>query len=101
MICPAGNTSIRNRPPLASSTTFAHLWAPPISTSSVGGQEVGIRHWTFGWAMTLGASMIVAAVTAAAAPLAFARNLRRLVITHLLSLCWRCDHPEGRDTSEG
>jgi hypothetical protein len=39
-----------------------------------------MRHWTFGCAMTLGASMIVAAATVAIAPLAFARNLRRLLI---------------------
>src|SRR5262249_14593756 len=42
---------------------------------------VDILHWTFGCAMTFGASMIVAAATVATAPLAFAMNLRRPVIT--------------------
>ena len=77
MIWPAGKTSIRNRPPLVSSTTFASRWAPPCSTSSRGCQAVDIRHWTFGWAMTFGASTMAAAATAAIAPLAFAMNLRR------------------------
>ncbi len=52
MICPPGNTSIRNRPPLVSSTTFAKRWAAPWSTSSAGVHAVDIRHWTFGWAST-------------------------------------------------
>src|SRR4029453_16957708 len=43
--------------------------------------------------MTLGASMIVAATTAAA-PLAFVRNLRRLVITDLSQL--GCDTKRSR-----
>jgi hypothetical protein len=51
-IWPPGKTSIRKRPPLISSTTFASRWAPPWSTSSAGVQVVDIRHWTFGWAMT-------------------------------------------------
>src|SRR5262245_23017958 len=80
MIWPAGNTSIRNRPPLISSTAFASRTAAPNWMSSAAGKAVGIRHWTFGWAMTFGASMSVAAVTAAAAPLAFVRKLRRPVM---------------------
>jgi hypothetical protein len=40
-----------------------------------------MRHWTFGWAMTLGASTMAAAATAAITPLAVAMNLRRSVIT--------------------
>src|SRR5512138_2258146 len=39
-----------------------------------------MRHWTFGWAMTFGASTIVAAATAVAAPLADTRNRRRSVV---------------------
>ena len=31
MICPPGNTSIRNRPPLISSTAFASRWTAPWS----------------------------------------------------------------------
>src|SRR6266567_7567574 len=81
MIWPPGKTSIRNRPPLVSSTTFASRWAAPWSTSSAGVQVVDIRHWTFGCAMTLGASTMAAAATAAIAPLAFAMNLRRSVPT--------------------
>jgi hypothetical protein len=42
---------------------------------------VDIRHWTFGCAMTLGASTMCAAATAAIIPVAFAMNLRRGVIT--------------------
>src|SRR5262245_59368322 len=45
-----------------------------------GVQAVDSRHWTFGWAMTLGASTVVAAATAAATPLAFLRNLRRSIM---------------------
>ena len=52
MIWPPGKTSIRNRPPLVSSTTFASRWAAPWSTSSAAVQAVDIRHWTFGCAMT-------------------------------------------------
>src|SRR6266436_3037381 len=40
MIWPPGKTSIRNRPPLVSSTTFASLWAAPWSTSSAAVQPV-------------------------------------------------------------
>src|SRR6266700_6623567 len=80
MIWPPGKTSIRNRPPLISSTTFASRWAPPWSTSSAGVQVVDIRHWIFGWAMTLGASTIAAAAAAAITPPAFAMNLRRSLI---------------------
>ena len=46
-------TSIRNRPPLISSTTLASRWAAPWSTSRAGVQVVDMRHWTFGWAITL------------------------------------------------
>jgi len=48
MIWPPGKTSIRNRPPLVSSTIFASRSAAPWSWSSTGGQVVDIRHWTFG-----------------------------------------------------
>ena len=85
MIWPPGKTSIRNRPPLISSTTFASRWAAPWSMSSAGVQVVDMRHWTFGCAMTLGASTMAAAAAAAIAPLAVARNLRRSVVTRLLT----------------
>jgi len=39
---------------------------------------VGIRHWTFACAITLGASTVAAAATAII-PLAFTMNLRRPV----------------------
>jgi hypothetical protein len=81
MIRSAGRTSIRKRPPLISSTTFASRWAAPWSLSNTAVQVVDIRHWTFGWAMTLGASTMPAAATAAIAPLALAMNLRRSVLT--------------------
>jgi hypothetical protein len=81
MIWPPGKTSIRNRPPLVSSTTFASRWAAPFKWSSAWVQVVDIRHCTFGWATTLGASVMAAAATAAIAPLAFTRNLRRSVIS--------------------
>jgi hypothetical protein len=84
MIWPPGKTCIRNRPPLISSTTLASRRAAPWSTSFAEVHAVDIRHWTLGWAMTFGALMIV---TAAIAPLAFARNLRRFVIT-LFSFTW-------------
>jgi hypothetical protein len=42
---------------------------------------VDIRHWTFGCAMTLGASTMAAAAAAATTPPAVAMNLRRSVIT--------------------
>ena len=48
MIWPPGKTSIRNRPPLISSTTFASRWAAPWCMSSAAVQAVDIRHWTFG-----------------------------------------------------
>ncbi len=80
MIWPPGKTSIRNRPPLISSTTFASRWAAPWSMSSAGGQVVDIRHWTFGCAMTWGASTMAAAAAAAITPPAFAMNLRRSLI---------------------
>src|SRR5689334_6514840 len=79
MICPSGNTSILNRPPLISSTTFARRSAAPWYTSSAAGQAVDMRHWIFGCAMTLGASTMAAAA-AATTPPAVAMNLRRWVI---------------------
>src|SRR5713101_7972277 len=81
MIWPPAKTSIRNRPPLISSTTFASSRAAPWRLSSTGGQAVDIRHWTFGCAMTLGASTMAAAATAASAPPAFTMNLHRSVVT--------------------
>jgi hypothetical protein len=44
MSWPPGNTSIRNRPPLISSTTLPSRWAAPWSTSSAGVQVVDMRH---------------------------------------------------------
>ena len=44
MIWPPAKTSIRNRPPLISSTTFASCRAQPWRVSSTGGQAVDIRH---------------------------------------------------------
>src|SRR5215831_11676847 len=79
-IWPPGKTSMWNRPLLISSTTFANCSAVPC-TSSERVQAVDIRHWTFGCAMTLGASTMAAAATVATARLAFARNRRRSVIT--------------------
>jgi hypothetical protein len=81
MIWPPWKTSIRNRPPLISSTTFARRSAAPWRWSSAGVQVVDIRHWTFGCAMTLGASTMAEAATAAIAPPAFTMNRRRSVIT--------------------
>src|SRR6266567_1266580 len=81
MIWPPGNTSIRNRPPLVSSTIFASRWAAPWRMSFASVQAVDIRHWTFGCATTLGAATMAEAATAAIAPLAVAMNLRRSVIT--------------------
>jgi hypothetical protein len=86
MIWPPGKTSIRNRPPLISSTTCASRCAAPWSMSVPGVQAVDIRHWTFGWAITLGASMMAAAAAAAITPPAFAMNLRRSEIMLLPSL---------------
>src|SRR5215510_14142792 len=80
MIWPPGKTSIRNRPPLISSTTFARRWAAPCRWSSAGVQAVDIRHWTFGWAMTLGASTIAAVAVDATMPPAVKRNRRRALI---------------------
>src|SRR5262249_2159928 len=47
--------------------------------SSVGLAVVDMRHWTFGWAMTLRASMATAAPAATSAPVALAMNRRRSV----------------------
>src|SRR5262245_2674339 len=79
MSWPPGKTSIRNRPPLVSSTALAILTAAPCSMSSVVGHAVTMRHWTFAWAITAGAPAMVVAATTAAAP-AFPRNARRAVI---------------------
>jgi hypothetical protein len=43
-IWPLGDTTIRKRPPLVSSTTFARCSAAPCRTSSAGVQVVAIRH---------------------------------------------------------
>src|SRR6266404_2784747 len=43
MIWSPGKTSIRNRPPLISWTTFASCWAAPWFTSRAGVQAVDIR----------------------------------------------------------
>src|SRR5438094_4105808 len=80
MICSPGKTSIRKRPPLVSSTTFASRWAAPWCMSNTAVKAVDIRHWTFGWAITLGASTIAAAAEAITPP-AVAMNLRRSVVT--------------------
>src|SRR5262249_11634099 len=76
MIWPPGKTSIRNRPLVVSSTSFASRSAAPWFTSIAGVHAVDIRHCTFGWATTLGAPTSVAAT----APPAVARNLRRFVV---------------------
>src|SRR5215813_8722834 len=81
MIWPPGKTSIRNRPPLISSTIFPSLWAAPCSTSSDGVQAVDMRHWTVGCAITLGASTATAAAAVASAPVAVTMNLRRSLVT--------------------
>ena len=81
MIWPADETSILKRPPLISSTSWDSRRAEPCRTSRAGVQVVGILHLNFGWAMTFGASTMAAAATAARAPPAFTRNLRRSVIT--------------------
>ena len=44
MICPPGTTSMRNRPPLISSTTAASRSATPWRRSMAGVQVVDIRH---------------------------------------------------------
>src|SRR5215470_13555037 len=81
IIWPPWRTSIRNRPPLVSSTTFANLWAAPWSRSSAFVHAVDMRHWTFGCAMTLGASTMAAAVAVARAPPAVTINRRRSIVT--------------------
>src|SRR6266853_2808208 len=80
-IWPPGKTSIRNRPPLISSTAFASRWAAPRCMSNTAVKAVDIRHWTFGCATTLGAATMLAAVAAAITPPAVAINLRRSVVT--------------------
>src|SRR5215470_13896640 len=80
MIWPAPKTSIRKRPPLISSTSFASRTAEPCITLSAGGHVVDIRHWTFGWAMTFGAVMSGVAAAAAIAPPTFVRNRRRSLV---------------------
>src|SRR4029450_3945717 len=87
MSWPPGKTSIRNRPPLISSTTFASFWAAPCSMSSVVGQAVAMRHWTLGCAMTFGASRIATAVTPANVPPVRAMKSRRAVVTLPPNLC--------------
>src|SRR5512144_579894 len=79
MTCPPGKTSIRNRPPVISSTTLANCTAAPWMASAWV-QAVDIRHLIFGWAMTFGASTIAAAATAASAPLPVTMNRRRSVM---------------------
>jgi hypothetical protein len=81
MIWPPGKTSIRNRPPLISSIAFASRWAAPRWTSNTAVKAVDIRHWIFGWAMTLGALTTEEAAAAATTPPAVAMNLRRSVLT--------------------
>src|SRR5258705_3265949 len=76
MICPPGKTSIRKRPPLMSATSLASRWAAPWMVMAWV-QLVDMRHWTLGWAMTLGLSRTVAAATAPMALVAVRRNLRR------------------------
>jgi hypothetical protein len=90
MIWPLGSTSIRNRPLLISSTIVATRSALPWSVSSTAGNAVGIRHWTFGWAMTFGASTTTAAPAAASAPPAFTINRRRS--TRIVSSSGSLDH---------
>src|SRR2546425_479611 len=85
MIWPPGKTSIRTRPPLISSTPSASRGAAPWTMSNVAVQDVDIRHWTFGWAMTLGASTMAAVAAVAITPLAVVRNLRRSALTSLNS----------------
>src|SRR5262245_26833062 len=86
MICPPAKTSIRNRPPLISSTIAEGRRAAPWRLSSWGGQAVDIRHWIFGCAMTFGAATAADAI-AANAPLAARRNRRRARITSGSSSC--------------
>src|SRR5438876_10496754 len=89
MIWPPGKTSIRNRPPLVSSTTFASRSAAPWTMSDARVQAVDMRHWTFGCAMTLGGGSAPGA--AALAPFAVARNWRRL-FTMQVTYCGQWAH---------
>src|SRR6266540_3103887 len=50
-------------------------------------KAVDIRHWTFGWAMTLGASTMAPEAAAATTPPAVTMNLRRSVVTLPSSHC--------------
>src|SRR5215813_13471771 len=86
MICPSAKVSILNRPAVPSSTSLASRWADPCITSRLVGQVVDMRHWTFGCAMTFGASTTAAAVIAASVPPAVTRNLRRSLVTWASSL---------------
>src|SRR5262245_43799919 len=81
MIWPLGKTSIRNRPPLISSTIFASRRAEPWCTSNDAAQAVGMRHWTFGCATTLGASTTLVAAAANTVSPALTMNLRRPLVT--------------------
>ena len=81
MIWPPGNTSIRNRPPLISSTTFASRWAAPCSMSSDEVQAVDIPPLDFRLRDDVGTSTMAEAATAATAPPAFTMNRRRSLIT--------------------
>src|SRR5262245_19210887 len=85
MIWPPEKTSILKRPALISSTIRASCWAEPWSTSFAGLHVLDIRHWIFGWAMTLGASTTGAAPIAANVPPAFTMNQRRPIVTRLSS----------------
>jgi hypothetical protein len=80
MIWPPRNTSIRNRPPLISSITVARFWVVRCHRSIVATKAVDIRQCTFGWAMTLGASMMVPTAAAAIVLPDLARNLRRSLL---------------------
>src|SRR6185295_4227373 len=82
MIWPPGNTSMRNRPSVISSTIFASCCAAPCRMSLAAVHAVDIRHCTFGCAMTRGALAMTAAPTAAA-PAALIRNRRRSGIAGL------------------
>src|SRR5213594_146596 len=76
---PAANTWILSRPPLISSMILPRCWAEPCKTSSAGVHVVDIRHWNFGWAMTLGASTAAVAPATTSSPPAFTMNLRRTI----------------------
>src|SRR4030095_3703803 len=77
---PPWKTSIRNRPPLISSTTFPSRSAASWLMSPAE-KLVDMRHWIFGCAMTFGASTTAAAPAAASILPAFTMNLRRSLIT--------------------